>query len=76
MISGTELEGITATSKTIRVRGVQISKLRDGLIVERSRRSEEPGILKQLGQISAWPDSKIEIQSEGGQRHQRALAPV
>lgn len=40
---------VPATGKPIKVRGLQISKFRDGKMVERWGSSDELGILKQLG---------------------------
>ena len=56
VISGTqdgEFQGIAATGKKIRVRGMQISKLQNGLITERWGSSDELGILQQLGHAPA-----------------------
>lgn len=41
--------GIPATGKKIKARGMQISKFKDGKMVERWGSSDELGILKQLG---------------------------
>ncbi len=41
--------GIPATGNTINARGLQISKFKDGKMVERWGSSDELGILKQLG---------------------------
>jgi steroid delta-isomerase-like uncharacterized protein len=41
--------GIPATHKTINARGMQISKFKNGKMVERWGSSDELGILKQLG---------------------------
>ncbi len=51
-ITGThrgEFMGIAPTGRTIRARGVQISRFEDGTLVERWGSSDELGILKQLG---------------------------
>ena len=44
-----DFNGIPATGKTIKARGMQISKFKDGKMVERWGSSDELGILKQLG---------------------------
>jgi steroid delta-isomerase-like uncharacterized protein len=44
-----EFMGITPTGKSVRFRGMQISKFKDGKMVERWGSSDELGILKQLG---------------------------
>lgn len=52
VITGTHnglLMGIPSTGKKIRVRGVQISKFKDGKMVERWGSSDELGMLQQLG---------------------------
>ncbi len=41
--------GVPATNKTIRARGVQISRFENGKITERWGSSDELGILKQIG---------------------------
>jgi len=41
--------GIPPTGKRIRIRGVQISKFKDGKMVERWGSSDELGMLQQLG---------------------------
>ncbi len=51
-ISGThkgEFMNIQPTGKTIKVRGMQISRFEDGLLIERWGSSDEIGIFKQLG---------------------------
>jgi steroid delta-isomerase-like uncharacterized protein len=49
-----DFNGIQATGKKIKARGMQISKFKDGQMVERWGSSDELGILKQLGaEISA-----------------------
>jgi steroid delta-isomerase-like uncharacterized protein len=44
-----DFNGIPATDKKIKARGLQISKFKDGKMVERWGSSDELGILKQLG---------------------------
>lgn len=46
-----DFQGIPATGKTIKIRGMQISRFENGKMVERWGSSDELGILKQLGQI-------------------------
>lgn len=41
--------GVPATNKKIKARGMQISRFRDGKMVERWGSSDELGILKQIG---------------------------
>ena len=51
-ITGTQngpLMGIAATGRKIKIRGVQISKFKDGKMVERWGSSDELGMLQQLG---------------------------
>jgi predicted ester cyclase len=51
-ITGThlgELMGHSATGKTVRYRGMQISRFADGKMVERWGSSDELGMLQQLG---------------------------
>lgn len=43
------LMGVPATGKTVRTRGMQISKFKDGKMVERWGSSDELGMLKQIG---------------------------
>ena len=43
--------GIPATGKTVKIRGMQIAKFKDGKIVERWGSSDELGILKQIGGV-------------------------
>jgi steroid delta-isomerase-like uncharacterized protein len=53
-ITGTQngpLLGIAPTGKKIKIRGVQISKFKDGKMVERWGSSDELGLLQQLGAI-------------------------
>jgi len=47
------LMGIPATGKKVRIRGVQISKFKDGKMVERWGSSDELGLLQQLGVMEA-----------------------
>jgi len=44
-----DFNGISATGKKIKARGLQISKFKDGKMVERWGSSDELGILKQIG---------------------------
>jgi steroid delta-isomerase-like uncharacterized protein len=46
-----EFNGIAPTGKTIKARGMQISKFKDGKMVERWGSSDELGILKALEEI-------------------------
>jgi predicted ester cyclase len=51
-ITGTHhgpLMGLAPTGKKIKIRGVQISKFKDGKMVERWGSSDELGLLQQLG---------------------------
>ena len=51
-LTGTQtgpLMGLPATAKKIKVRGMQISKFKDGKMVERWGSSDELGMLQQLG---------------------------
>lgn len=51
-ITGThkgDLSGIPATGKTIKVRGMQIGRFKDGKLVERWGSSDQLGILQQIG---------------------------
>ncbi len=50
-----DFEGVPATGKTISVRGLQISRFRDGMIVERWGSSDQLGILQQLGATVSAP---------------------
>ena len=43
------LMGIPPTGKTVRIRGMQISKFRDGKMVERWGSSDQLGMLQQIG---------------------------
>lgn len=45
--------GLPPTGKKIRIRGVQISKFKDGKMVERWGSSDELGMLQQLGLMEA-----------------------
>jgi steroid delta-isomerase-like uncharacterized protein len=45
------LMGIPATGKKVEIRGLQISKFRDGKMTERWGSSDELGLLKQIGAI-------------------------
>jgi predicted ester cyclase len=56
-IAGTQngpFMGIVPTGKKIKIRGVQISKFKDGKMVERWGSSDELGLLQQLG-VAALP---------------------
>ena len=51
-LTGTQtgtLMGLAPTGKAVKVRGMQISKFRDGLMVERWGSTDELGMLKQIG---------------------------
>lgn len=51
-ITGThdgDFNGVAATGKSIKVRGMQIGRFEDGKMVERWGSSDELGILKQIG---------------------------
>jgi steroid delta-isomerase-like uncharacterized protein len=51
-LTGTQtgpLMGYPATGKKIKIRGMQISKFKDGMMVERWGSSDELGMLRQLG---------------------------
>lgn len=55
-LTGTQngpLMGIAPTGKTMKIRGVQISKFKDGRMVERWGSSDELGMLRQLGSVAA-----------------------
>ena len=41
--------GVEGTNKSVKVRGMQISRFKDGKMVERWGSSDELGILKQIG---------------------------
>ncbi len=43
--------GIPASGRKMKIRGMQIAKFKDGLIVERWGSSDELGILKQIGAV-------------------------
>ena len=47
--------GIPATGKKIKARGMQISKFKDGKIVERWGSSDELGIMQQIGAVTPAP---------------------
>ncbi len=51
-----DFNGVAPTGKKIEVRGLQIGRFEDGVIVERLGSSDELGILKQLG---AAPDGVV-----------------
>jgi steroid delta-isomerase-like uncharacterized protein len=54
-LTGTQsgpLMGFAATGKKVKVRGMQISKFKDGKMVERWGSSDELGMLQQLGLIA------------------------
>jgi predicted ester cyclase len=56
-LSGTHegpLMGIPATGKKVSIRGLQLSKFRDGKMVERWGSSDQLGMLQQLG-VTAIP---------------------
>jgi steroid delta-isomerase-like uncharacterized protein len=58
-LSGTHkgpLMGIPATGKKVSIRGVQLSKFRDGKMVERWGSSDQLGMLQQLG-VTAIPEA-------------------
>jgi len=44
-----DFNGIPATGKPVKARGLQISRFEDGKMVERWGSSDELGILKQIG---------------------------
>jgi len=51
-LTGTQtgpLQNIPATGKKVKIRGLQISKFKDGKMVERWGSSDELGLLKQIG---------------------------
>jgi len=55
-LSGTRqgpFRGIAPTGRTMKIRGMQISKFKDGKMVERWGSSDELGMLQQLGASSA-----------------------
>jgi steroid delta-isomerase-like uncharacterized protein len=55
-LTGTQrgvLMGIAPTGKTVKIRGVQISKFKDGKMIERWGSSDELGMLQQLGVIAS-----------------------
>jgi len=60
-ITGTQngpLMGIAPTGRKIKIRGMQISKFRDGKMVERWGSSDELGMLQQLGVIAPPAQSR------------------
>jgi predicted ester cyclase len=46
-----EMMGSAADGRTVVLRGIQIFRLRDGVIVERWARLDELGLLRQLGLV-------------------------
>jgi steroid delta-isomerase-like uncharacterized protein len=50
-----ELMGVAPTGKELFLRGINVFRLRDGLIVERWGRLDELGFLRQLGVIPGGP---------------------
>jgi predicted ester cyclase len=55
-LSGTQngpLMGIAPTGRRMKIRGMQISKFKDGRMVERWGSSDELGMLRQLGSVAA-----------------------
>jgi steroid delta-isomerase-like uncharacterized protein len=55
-LSGTQngaFRGISPTGRKIKIRGVQISKFKDGKMVERWGSSDELGMLQQLGVVGS-----------------------
>jgi steroid delta-isomerase-like uncharacterized protein len=48
-----EALGVPGTGRTVSLRGINIFRLRDGLIVERWGRLDELGLLRQLGLVPA-----------------------
>ncbi len=55
-LSGTQkgpILGVAASGRKIKIRGVQISKFKDGKMVERWGSSDELGMLQQLGAVAA-----------------------
>ena len=51
-IAGTHqgpFQGVEPTGRSIRIRGIQVARFEDGLIVERWGCSDEAGIMKQIG---------------------------
>jgi len=59
-LSGTHqgpFNGVEATGKSVEVRGVQIGRFEDGMIVERWGSTDELGIMQQIGADAASPTS-------------------
>jgi steroid delta-isomerase-like uncharacterized protein len=55
-LTGTQigaLRGISPTGRTMKIRGVQIAKFKDGKMVERWGSSDELGMFQQLGAVEA-----------------------
>jgi steroid delta-isomerase-like uncharacterized protein len=55
-LTGTQkgpLMGIAPTGRRMKIRGMQISKFKDGRMVERWGSSDELGMLRQLGSVAA-----------------------
>jgi predicted ester cyclase len=55
-LTGTQmgsLMGIAPTGRRMKIRGMQISKFKDGRMVERWGSSDELGMLRQLGSLAA-----------------------
>ncbi len=50
-----ELMGVPPTGKTVSLPGINIFRLRDGLVVERWGRLDELGFLRQLGVVPDQP---------------------
>jgi steroid delta-isomerase-like uncharacterized protein len=48
-----ELMGVAPTGRVLRLRGMQMFRIRDGRIVERWGRLDEAGLMRQLGLIPA-----------------------
>jgi steroid delta-isomerase-like uncharacterized protein len=56
ILTGTQkgpLRGIAPTGRNMKIRGMQISKFKDGRMVERWGSSDELGMLQQLGSMAA-----------------------
>jgi steroid delta-isomerase-like uncharacterized protein len=49
--TGTEIMGVAATGRTVALQGINVFRLRDGLIVERWGRLDDLGLLHQLGLV-------------------------
>lgn len=54
-----EFMGVPPSGKLIKVTGILISRIVDGMIVEEWERSDKLGLLQQLGMISPMPDAPI-----------------